>query len=314
MISSSAKSIDDTAAATASFVAKYATRLKLPESTLVNSKPTYELLCQLQEAHVSNIPFENLAQHGGKGGPVVLDIDVLTDKVLDRNRGGFCLELNSLFRTLLEACGYTVTAVQAVIFKRGSFDEANPTHVVLMVRTDPSSPVTYYVDVAVGEPPLQPLEFTFDREQVTSEGMRSRFIRDGDDRAILQWFKDGEWQHRVSWGISSALSGEKGLSMDDMGPILKRVTQPDSNFTLKLIVCLLSGDRKRTLAGNMFKVTGPPRFGDGDTAPPVEKIENIPLEQVREILRDEFSIPFDETKDLDLTISTQQDPTLWEQM
>jgi arylamine N-acetyltransferase len=310
-VTSSSAMAADGANTDASFAARYAKRLKLPEEALVDSEPTHELLCRLHEAHVTTVPFENLAQHGGSGGPVVLELAAVADKVLNRNRGGFCLELNSLFRALLEACGYTVTAVKASIFKRGAFDVENPTHVVLIVRTHPSSPVAYYADVAVGEPPLHPLEFAFDKEQVTPEGMRSRFVRDGPDHAVLQWFKDGEWQPRISWRISSALSGARGVSTVDLQPILELVSRPDSNFSRKLIVCLLSRDKKRTVAGSMFKVTGSPRFGDGKDEPPVESTENIPVERVREILRDEFSIPMIETMDLDLTISNQQDRSVW---
>lgn len=309
--STTSSSAKDSDASIAAFKARYARRLKLPEAAVVDAEPTHELLCRLHEAHVTSVPFENLAQHGGKGGPVVLDLDVVAEKILDRNRGGFCLELNSLFRALLEACGYTVTAVEAVIFKQGAFDVENPTHVILMVKTSPMSPVAYYVDVAVGEPPIQPLEFTFGKEQVTPERMRSRFVRDGEDNAVLQWFKEGEWQPRILWKISSALSGDKGLSMADLHPLLARVTRPESKFSQKLIVCVLSRDRKRTLAGSMFKVTGSPRFGDGNAEVPVEKTENIPTKRVREILRDQFSIPLEETMDLNLTVSDQQDPSIW---
>jgi N-hydroxyarylamine O-acetyltransferase len=90
------------------------------------------LLRQLVEAHLEKIPFENLAQDGGKGGPVSLDLETIATKILDRNRGGFCFELNALFAALLEDLGYQVTVVPAIVYTDTGFRKPT-THISLAV-------------------------------------------------------------------------------------------------------------------------------------------------------------------------------------
>jgi N-hydroxyarylamine O-acetyltransferase len=124
-------------------------------------------LCQLTEAHVKNIPFENLAQRGGKGGIVTLDPPKLADKILHRKRGSFCFEVNSLFSEFLTKIGHQVILAPAVVHSHNSeigFDQA-AAHMSLMVMVLKDDTTTQnqcdnlcLVDVAFGEPALHPLQ------------------------------------------------------------------------------------------------------------------------------------------------------------
>jgi arylamine N-acetyltransferase len=292
----------------------------------------FDLLCQLTEAHVKNIPFENLAQHGGKGGTATLDLPKLADKVLDRNRGGFCFELNGLFSAFLTEIGYQVTLVPAIVHSPDleiGFDRP-ATHLLLMVKVkDPTATQNqqhddpYLVDVAFGEPALHPLQYNeWNVEQKTSEGMISRLFRkDQDDNVIVEWHKNGKWEPRLLIKHSDTLCLEEDGAPDnenirtrtfeDFTNSLELVKDPDSIFSRKLIVCRITRDEKRTLAGNVLKVTGPPRFGMNGAPPPVviRKLES--LEDVRHVLQNEFAISLDETEGLNLAKSLGADPTVW---
>jgi arylamine N-acetyltransferase len=69
----------------------------------LDSIPTYKKLCQIVEAHVNQIPFENIAQHSGTIDTLqTLQLEKATELVLHRNRGGFCYELNNLLYELLK--------------------------------------------------------------------------------------------------------------------------------------------------------------------------------------------------------------------
>jgi arylamine N-acetyltransferase len=105
----------------------YRERLHLSPSTPLT--PTLATLRLLTERHLQYIPFENLSMHfdpttigsnassSDKEPPVVLSPDRLIDKILVRRRGGCCLELNGLFRMLLDALGYpTTTFVPCWVF------------------------------------------------------------------------------------------------------------------------------------------------------------------------------------------------------
>jgi N-hydroxyarylamine O-acetyltransferase len=73
--------------------------------------PTFETLTALQAAQVAAIPFENLTPLLGQ--PVKLDLESLQAKLVGSRRGGYCFELNALFKAALEAIGFEVTGLAA---------------------------------------------------------------------------------------------------------------------------------------------------------------------------------------------------------
>lgn len=294
------------------FVAKYLNRMGL-DSTLFDDSTSrnYELLCRLTEAHLSSIPFENLAQHGGHGGLVQLDVEWMIEKVLDRRRGGFCLELNTLFAAFLQAVGFHVTVIPAIVYipELGGFD--NPaTHIFSIAAIPENEGEKYYVDVGFGEPPCHPLLYEAGKEQVTAEGMKSR-LTEMDGQMVLEWFKDDEWKPRLQWDLEETRANKLN-NFDGFQDLLDRVYTPDSIFSRKLIVCLLEDDKKRTLSGTTFKVTGPPRQTSAEnTKVAISQLNTI--EEVRDVLFNQFGMPRKETEDMNWSQIAAQDPSLFAQ-
>jgi N-hydroxyarylamine O-acetyltransferase len=300
-----------------SLIESYFRRLEL-DSAALDTKPTLAKLRQIQEAHVSKIPFENLAQHGCPYPATVCDVDAIANKVLDKGRGGFCFELNGLLSVFLEGLGYKVTRAPAyVALDRGVYrDQA--THMILMVDTycgvegdgdDSDGPVratTWLVDVAFGEPPIHPLRYDLlqGEEQLTPEGMRSKIIRDGDN-VVLWWLKDGEWKERLRWSYDDSLH-ETGRSLSSFRPSLSIVLEDSSVFSKKLIVCLCTRERKVTVAGNRLKITSP-RFSDDP--PCIRMLQSE--DEARLVLQEKFRIPLSETEGLDFSKSCAAEPGLW---
>src|SRR5690242_11838717 len=73
--------------------------------------PSLATLRALHLAHLRAVPFENLDI--GLGRPIVLDDAALYEKIVVRQRGGFCYELNGLFARLLCELGFPVTLLSA---------------------------------------------------------------------------------------------------------------------------------------------------------------------------------------------------------
>ena len=92
-------------------VASYFKRigLEMPETIV----PDSALLKQLEFAHCTTVPYENLDII--RGVPLSLDENDLFDKVVTRGSGGFCFELNGIFGWLLRQLGYEVTDVAPAI-------------------------------------------------------------------------------------------------------------------------------------------------------------------------------------------------------
>jgi arylamine N-acetyltransferase len=201
-----------------SLIEAYRERLHLSPSTPLT--PTLATLRLLTERHLQYIPFENLSMHfestTSKSSasdtdiepPVVLSPDRLIDKILVRRRGGCCLELNGLFRMLLDALGYpTTTFVPCWVFagqerghgsKKAKFRTKQSHFVILVSILHPNtttstascnstgtsmdtSNCSYIVDVGLGEPPLGPLVYShdmLDQAQETPDAMKSRIVWD----------------------------------------------------------------------------------------------------------------------------------------
>ena len=60
----------------------------------------------LQRAHLTEVPFENLDVHAGRG--VGTGLGWSLPKIVDRRRGGWCFELNGAFSGLLRDLGFEV--------------------------------------------------------------------------------------------------------------------------------------------------------------------------------------------------------------
>lgn len=294
------------------FVEKYMARLDLDVSMFGagGSPIDYNALCKLTEAHLAHIPFENLAQHGGRGGPVKLNLASIERKLLDRKRGGFCLELNALFASLLRELGLQVVIVPAVVYKeeKGGFDHP-PTHVLLIV-TLPGDGLKYFVDVGFGEPPCHPLIYHCEKEQLTAEGMKSRLIK-RNEMIALEWYKDGIWMSRLQWSWRDSITTDSP-ELETFQGILDLVHHPDSNFSGKLIVCIVNTSMKTTLAGDKLKVTGPPRFPPNGEVGNGVRVSHIgSRDEARQILADKFAISYEETEYLHWQKIVVQDPKLF---
>jgi N-hydroxyarylamine O-acetyltransferase len=166
------------------------------------SSPSSATLQRVQRAHVTTVPFENLAitgdpfddRHDGPG--VSLDLPHLFEKVVESTRGGFCFELNGLFNWLLVELGFDADRVAARII--GSDGTGRPpanhhTNVVELGRR-------YVVDVGVGVPTMRrPLPL--DGEVRTDDvGVSWRVAEcDRPDETYVTQYRydsDGDWQDR----------------------------------------------------------------------------------------------------------------------
>lgn len=144
-------------------------------------------LSKLMQAHLGSIPFENLEVYFDKREPNLTTV-ALFEKIVLNRRGGYCFELNGLFSRLLSSLGFSVSLFFARVVK-GDF-LSPPSHEVLCVETEGKR---YFCDVGFGGPvPACPIELTYDRELVCSEGRIYRFERKGDETA-LQISRDGKF-------------------------------------------------------------------------------------------------------------------------
>jgi N-hydroxyarylamine O-acetyltransferase len=133
---------------------RYLSRIGVEPSSALS--PDRETLERLQRAHVTAVPFETLSitgdPHGDRDGEgVSLALPDLYEKVVDRERGGFCYELNGLFGRLLAELGFDVARLSARIASDDGTFGPPADHLVLRVSLDRP----YLVDVGLGLPKLR---------------------------------------------------------------------------------------------------------------------------------------------------------------
>ncbi|WP_190812843.1 arylamine N-acetyltransferase family protein [Saccharopolyspora pogona] len=118
-------------------------------------RPDLETLRHLQERHVLSIPFETIAVYTGEPVPHTLDA---VRKIVEQQRGGCCMELNSAFGMLLGAFGYRVELLHGQIYRNSVLDKSIG-HMALRVTVPLSGQdqVSCLVDVGQGNNSRHPL-------------------------------------------------------------------------------------------------------------------------------------------------------------
>ena len=152
--------------------------------------PTLETLRGLVFAQAHAIAYESLDIMLGRVPK--LGVAELQRKMIDHQRGGYCFELNMLFRAGLRSLGYRVTSLQGRVVRGMAIDAPRPAiHMLLQVDL-PQGP--YLADVGFGNlAPTAPLVLAPHVEQPTPHGLM-RFI-EVNGELTLQQLLGQRWEH-----------------------------------------------------------------------------------------------------------------------
>jgi N-hydroxyarylamine O-acetyltransferase len=203
--------------------------------------PVLDTLRGLHQAHLFNVPFENLDIHLGRR--IVLEPDRLFDKIVVHRRGGFCYELNGLFAELLIALGFDVARLNARVWSGGDYG-IDFDHMVLLVRLDEP----YLADVGFGDGYREPLRLAGGVEQVQDFGAY-RVLREGDLWRYEEREASGAWLTQYRVGLTP-------YHLEDFnGGCDYHQTSPESHFTQKRMCTLATPQGRVTLRDTRLIVT-----------------------------------------------------------
>jgi arylamine N-acetyltransferase len=211
------------------------------------AEPNLEVLQDLMTAHTGSIPFENLDP---LMGVAVADLSpkALTDKLVDRRRGGYCYEQNGLMGYVLAEIGFRVRRLAGRVIWMLPPDAplGAQTHTVLAV-TFPGSQGPYLVDVGFGGQTLtSPIRFeTGNAQPTTHEPYR---LNDRGDGLLLQALVRDEWQPLYVFGTHTVPQVDL-----DVGSWFVS-THPQSIFVTGLMVALTTDDARYNLAGRNLTI------------------------------------------------------------
>lgn len=210
------------------------------------ARPDASALRELQVRHLVAVPFENLSIHLGED--IVLEDGPLLDKIVARERGGFCYELNGAFAVLLRALGFRVALLQDRVHGDGGRLGIPYDHLALRVETeDRTGP--WLADVGFGDHARHPLALDVRADQEDPGGVFriAPVATGGGEFGDLDVLRDGRPQFRLE-------RRPRELADFRAGAWYHR-TSPDSHFT-RAPVCSRSTEEGRiTLSGRKLLTT-----------------------------------------------------------
>lgn len=201
----------------------------------------YATLQLLQQSHLMTVPFENIDIHSGKN--ISLNIRSIFRKVVERNRGGYCYELNGLFHWLLTSIGFNSTILSGRVRSNNNKFGPEFDHMVLLVSLDDE----YIVDVGFGDSSRNPVPLGGETASDVSGKYRVEPIKN----RILGFQKEVNhvWETQFTFTLEPRCMSD----FEDMNKYQQ--TSPKSHFTKSLICSIANPGGRVSLSGNRLIIT-----------------------------------------------------------
>lgn len=204
--------------------------------------PDFVTLSELQWVHITHIPYENLDILAGI--PLSLKAEDLFQKIVTRKRGGYCFELQGLYKELLESIGFHVTQYSARFMDEPDIVQMRR-HRVLVVQIGNER---YLTDVGIrSESPRTPIKLVSDELQ--SDGIcEYRFRRDPFYGWVLC-----QKERRKAWKAMYGFTEEQQIDDDFVMPSFYCEKHPDSTFNKFMKISIFNGESNFTLVNGVFQ-------------------------------------------------------------
>ncbi len=209
------------------------------------ARPTRETLMALARCHLETVPFENFDIHLGVA--IRLDAPSLYRKIVRRQRGGFCYELNGLFAWLLREVGFSVDMLSArVVRSRGVGEEFD--HLALRVWCEG---MPYLVDVGFGDGSTLPIVLRAgEQHRLGGVSYALRAVQGRDDELLYDATLPGGVRKRYELSLKTR-EVEDFLAMSE-----HHQTSPDSWFTGARVCVLHTPRGVVSIVDGTYKVAG----------------------------------------------------------
>ncbi|ANU28533.1 arylamine N-acetyltransferase family protein [Planococcus versutus] len=227
---------------------------------------TFEQLDELQFMHMQHIPFENLDVI--RRIPIYLNLESIYEKVVGRQRGGYCYELNGLFHWLLSELGYDAKLIAATVRRPNGTWAKSDTHAAIIVELDQS----YLVDVGFGDSTLHPISLN-GRPHKDHSGLYRVESREDDCYDLIRQTRDDE---KTLYRFSTVA---KQLVDFHEGCVFNQVSK-NSSFTHADLVTRATQDGRITLSGTQLT-----RSDNGE-----KQKSDLTFEEKQLVLKTDFGI------------------------
>ena len=100
---------------------QYFDHIGYPRSARSDVGNTLEFLAELQKRNLARVPFESVSFHYSRHRLLSLDPEDLFEKIVTNSRGGYCMEVNAFFGTVLRSLGFNLISVGARVNGRTGY-------------------------------------------------------------------------------------------------------------------------------------------------------------------------------------------------
>ena len=210
---------------------------------LDRSATPYKLLCDLQYAHVTTVPYENLDILRRR--PLSLDADALYEKIVLNKRGGYCFELNALYCSLLKELGFEVHSHFARYLRGEQEEIPMRRHRILRVEGEECD---YICDVGIANmAPRHPLKLIVGEEQ-QQFGECYKIEQEPFFGYVVYLKYADKWERFYSFTL------EEETEVDFVATSFYLEHSDTSAFNKKEMVGIKTKNGRKTIDGKMFRV------------------------------------------------------------
>ncbi|KAK0937992.1 hypothetical protein LTR29_010440 [Friedmanniomyces endolithicus] len=222
------------------------TRHRTPDVSHLSPTDKLAYLNLLQKYQLAKVPWENLTQHYSWHRTInVHPAHLFTKIVLSPGRGGYCMEANHFFHTVLLSLGFDVYMAGARIH-RGEGMYGGWTHVVNLVTIDVTK---YLLDGGFGpQGPSRPLAVREGEvgRQVAPAEMRVVFeaIPQMLDRTQRVWIYQHRYEEGKEWVPMYCFTELEFIETDVVAMNFAPWLNPQTFFTHKVVAVRFTTDRE----------------------------------------------------------------------
>lgn len=231
-------------------------------------KADVKTLKALHLHHLLNVPFEDIDIHFRR--QFDLKPGNVYDKIVNRKRGGFCYEVNSLFNELLRSAGFKTKIISGKVISDAGQPGPEYDHMAIIITIGKKE---YMADVGFGDLFIEPIEL---KEEVQFDG-RNYFRLDKEDDHYAIYMSPDKIHFHKKYTFTL---DETPISLFE-GPCHDKQVNPESHFVKNTICTMLTEKGRITVYNDKFTET----IGDEKIHRAIEGNRDL-----RAILKERFGI------------------------
>lgn len=224
-------------------------------------------------------PFENLCIIKGKVNPITKDN--LIEKLLNRNEGGLCYELNPILYLFLQENGFSVSLVRGVVYNQAAkeWSKTGRTHVAILLEHKGKR---YLVDTGFGgNIPLVPVPLTGETVRSSNGEFRVTKTENTFGDCLFEMkrkYKDDDFT--IGFVFDSEDVVKEVTDLEEMQRII--VNSEASAFNKEPLVTMLNEQGSKTLTNKSITV-----WQEGSMTK-----EEIAESQFQELVKSHFGLTY----------------------